>query len=80
MSTATRTVRNSANLEGLALHWTRVPSHQSSLAAIGLWRLVSSLQIAFGRLLPFVLAIIVAAVIPFWILLGFPSKSIDLLL
>jgi hypothetical protein len=36
VSTTTRTVRNSASLEGLALHWTKVPSHQSFFATIGL--------------------------------------------
>jgi multisubunit Na+/H+ antiporter MnhG subunit len=62
------------------VHWIRVPSHQSSLAAIGLWRLVSSLQRAFERILSFVLVIIVATIIPFWILLGFSSRSADILL
>ena len=53
MSTTTRTMHNLASLEGLALHWTRVPSHQSSLAAIGLWRLVSSPFGLVGGLLSF---------------------------
>ena len=34
-------------VEGLAQHWVRVPSYQSSLAVIGLSRLVYSLQSAF---------------------------------